>query len=138
MKTNLTWTWVPFTYKNKQKLCFPDQLSTSWGHPAKGWTVSAARTVEDRHAGVVGGADDQEDEGSRGKEEGQRKSPLRPQQQQQQRRQVGKRFGHKSSDTRAKNFKIIVSIFSAIVEKQSIWDHLVPFLFWSFSFHFCF
>jgi len=75
--------------------------------------------VEDRHAGVVGGADDQEDESSRGKEEGQRKSPLRPQQQ-QQRRQIGKRFGHKSSDTRAKNFKIIVSIFSAIVEKQSI------------------
>jgi hypothetical protein len=76
--------------------------------------------VEDRHAGVVGGADDQEDESSRGKEEGQRKSPLRPQQQQQQRRQIGKRFGHQSSDTRAKNFKIIVSIFSAIVEKQSI------------------
>ena len=38
--------------------------------------------MEDRHAGVARGADDQKDEGSRGEEES-RKSPERSQQQQQ-------------------------------------------------------
>jgi len=58
--------------------------------------------------------DEQEDEGPRGEEEGRkRKSPDR--EQQQQRRQVCQRLGHESSDEREKDFKVIVSIFSAVV-----------------------
>ena len=69
--------------------------------------------MEDRHAGVAGGADEQKDEGERREEEGQQL--VRPEQQ-QQRRQVPQRFGHESSDDGEKDFQIIVSIFSKVVE----------------------
>ena len=69
--------------------------------------------MEDRHAGAAGGADEQEDEGPRGEEEG--CEPPDRQQQQQQRRQVGQRLRHESSDRREKDFEIVVSIFPEVV-----------------------